>query len=172
MISLRAARADDLDFLVELLNDEAVRPFLAGARSRGPDELAAEIERTQSDAAAFGRLVIEVDGERAGSLLYERVNERNRIAQLGGLAVHPRFRGRRVADEAARLLQRHLLEGLGYHRLQLEIYGFNERAIAHAERAGFIREGVKRKAYLHGGAWVDGVMFGLVGEDLAGRGKP
>jgi RimJ/RimL family protein N-acetyltransferase len=71
-----------------------------------------------------------------------------------------------VADEAARLFQRHLFDDLGFHRLELEIYGFNDRAIAHAERAGFVREGVKRKAYARGDAWVDGVLFGLVREDL------
>jgi RimJ/RimL family protein N-acetyltransferase len=119
------------------------------------------------DPVAFGRLVIEANGERAGALGYERVNERSRIAQVGGLAVHPRFRGRRIADEAARLLQRHLIHGLGYHRLQLEVYAFNERAIAHSERAGFTREGVRRKAYLRDGAWVDSVLFALVEEDLA-----
>jgi RimJ/RimL family protein N-acetyltransferase len=119
------------------------------------------------DPVAFGRLVIEANGERAGALGYERVNERSRIAQVGGLAVHPRFRGRRIADEAARLLQRHLIHELGYHRLQLEVYAFNERAIAHSERAGFTREGVRRKAYLRDGAWVDSVLFALVEEDLA-----
>ena len=71
-----------------------------------------------------------------------------------------------MADEAARLFQRHLLFDLGYHRLQLEIYGFNERAMAHAERAGFVREGVRRKAYQRHGEWVDGVIYGLVREDL------
>ena len=47
-----------------------------------------------------------------------------------------------------------------------EIYAFNQRAITHAERSGFVREGVKRKAYWRHGEWVDGVMFGLVREDL------
>ena len=97
---------------------------------------------------------------------FDVANERSRIANLGGLAVDPEFRGRGLADEAARVLQRHLLVDLDYHRLQLEIYGFNERAIQHAERAGFIREGVKRKAYWRHEEWVDGVLFGLVQEDL------
>lgn len=119
------------------------------------------------DPVAFGRLVIEADGVRAGAMGYERVNERSRIAHLGGLAVHPSFRGRRIADEAARLLQRHLIHELGYHRLELEVYAFNERAIAHAERAGFTREGVKRKAYLRDGDWVGSVLFALVEDDLA-----
>jgi RimJ/RimL family protein N-acetyltransferase len=99
---------------------------------------------------------------------YERSNRRSRIARLGGLAIHPGFRGRRAADDAARLLQRLLFHELGYHRLELEIYGFNERAIAHAERSGFVREGVKRRAYWRRGEWVDGVLFGLVVEDLDG----
>ena len=111
--------------------------------------------------------MIEVDGERAGMMGFTRINERSRIARLGGLAIHPDFRGRRLADEAARLLQRHLLGELGFHRLELEIYGFNERAIAHAERAGFVREGLRRKAYLRHGTWNDAVLFGLVAEDLA-----
>ena len=72
-----------------------------------------------------------------------------------------------MSDEAARLLQRHLMDDLGYHRLELEIYGFNERAMRHAERAGFVREGVKRKAYLRHSEWVDGVLYGLIPDDLA-----
>lgn len=160
------ARADDLDFLVELLNGDDVEPFLAGRRARDRASLLAEIERMEADPAAFGRLVVEVDGERAGAMGWERTNERSRIASLGGLALDARFRGRGVADEAARQLQRHLVFGLGYHRLQLECYGFNERAIRHAERAGFVREGVRRRAYWRHGDWVDGVMFGLVREDL------
>jgi RimJ/RimL family protein N-acetyltransferase len=103
---------------------------------------------------------------------FERTNRRSRIADLGGLAVHPDFRGRRVGDEAARLFQRHVLEELGFHRLQLEIYGFNERAMRHAERAGFVREGVRRKAYWRNDEWVDGVLYGLVLEDLSGPSPP
>jgi RimJ/RimL family protein N-acetyltransferase len=60
-----------------------------------------------------------------------------------------------------------VLLDLGYQRLELEIYAFNERALAHAERAGFVREGVKRKAYLRHGDRVDAVMFALLREDLA-----
>jgi RimJ/RimL family protein N-acetyltransferase len=162
-VSIRQARPDDVDFLVELVTHAEVEPFLARVAAKTPEALLAELE---ADPAEAGRLTIEVDGERAGTMTYERVNRRSRIANVGGLAVHPAFRGRKVADEAARLLQRHLIGELGFHRLQLEIYGFNERAVTHAKRAGWIREGVKRKAYLYDGEWVDSVMYGLVAEDL------
>lgn len=167
-VTFRRARADDVPFLVELTTHEEVAPFLAPSVARDPDTMLAEVERSLAEPERFGRFVIEVDGERAGTMAFEQWSERSQIARLGRLAVHPDFRGRRVADEAARDFQRHLIFDLGYHRLELECYGFNERAIKHAERSGFVREGVKRKAYRHGEEWVDGVLFGLIRDDLEG----
>jgi RimJ/RimL family protein N-acetyltransferase len=169
-IRLRRAEWEDVDFLVELLTHEEVEPFLAGSSARDRADLLDEIDRSLAQPQEFGRFVIEVaeDGEwrPAGVLGFEIRNRRSRIAFLQRLAVHPDFRGRRLGDEAARLIQRHLIYDLDYHRLELEVYGFNERAIAHAERSGFVREGVKRRAYLRHGDWVDGVLFGLTREDL------
>jgi putative acetyltransferase len=165
-VSIRRARPDDVEFLLELITHEDVDPFLGAQAPRDPGGLLAEIGRSDAEPQAFGRFVIEADGERAGSLGFEVANARSRIAHLERLALHPRFRGRGIADEAARQFQRHLIFDLGFHRLQLEIYGFNERAVAHAERSGFVREGVRRKAYLRHGEYADAVLFGLVREDL------
>jgi RimJ/RimL family protein N-acetyltransferase len=165
-VTIRRACADDADFLADLVTHEDVEPFLAAVREKGRDELLAEIERSETEPDAFGVFLIEVDGERAGTMRFERGNIRSRIANLGGLAVHPNFRGAKVADTAARLFQRHLFDDLGFHRLQMEVYGFNERAMRHAERSGFTREGVRRKAYWRNDEWVDGVLYGLVAEDL------
>jgi RimJ/RimL family protein N-acetyltransferase len=167
---LRRATLDDADFLAQLAAHDDVEPFLSVRRAREPEAVRSEIERSLAEPEEIGRFVIEVEekGEwrRAGSMGFDLANKRNRIANLGGLAVHPEYRGRKLSDEAARLFQRHLLVELDFHRLQLEIYGFNERAIEHAERSGFVREGVKRKAYWRHGEWADGVQFGLLREDL------
>ena len=170
-VRLRRAEWEDVDFLVELLTHDEVEPFLAAVAARDRADLLDEIDRSLAQPEEFGRFVIEVEerGEwlRAGALGFEIRNRRSRIAFLQRLAVHPDFRGRRLGDGAARLLQRHLIFDLDYHRLELEVYGFNERAIAHAERSGFVKEGVKRRAYLRNGEWVDGVLFGLTREDLS-----
>jgi RimJ/RimL family protein N-acetyltransferase len=169
-VRLRRAEEGDVDFVVSLLNDEDVEPFLAASRARDRDSVLESIQRSQNEPEEGGIFLIEVPAgegwERAGMMEFSLANRRSRIARLGGLAVHRDFRGRRIADEAARMFQRHLILDLGFHRLELECYGFNERAIRHAERAGFVREGVKRKAYHRHGEWVDGVLFGLISEDL------
>jgi RimJ/RimL family protein N-acetyltransferase len=166
VIELRRAVPEDVDWLVELYADEDVEPFIGPRFPRDPESMLAAVERSAADPQATGLLVIEADGERAGAMEFHRESEPNRIAHVGGLAVHPAFRGRRVADEAARLVQRYLLLELGYHRLELGVYGFNERAQVHAERAGWIREGVKRQAYQRHGEWQDAVQFSLLREDL------
>jgi RimJ/RimL family protein N-acetyltransferase len=168
-VDLRRARPPDTDFLLELLADDEVRQFLGPHTAASRDEVLEEIDRSLTDPRSFGRFVIDADGEPAGMLGFHVANERSRIARLEGLAVHPRFRGRRLGDEAARAFQRVLVEELGYHRLELEIYAFNERACAHAERTGFVREGRKRKAYLKDGEWVDSVLYALLAEELDSR---
>ncbi len=165
-MKIRRATEDDLDFIVSLLNEEDVEPFLAASKPRDRESVLEEIRESERTPDEKGVFVIEVPEGRAGTMTFSLANRRSRIARLGGLAVHRDFRGRRIADEAARMFQRHLILDLGFHRLELECYGFNERAIRHAERAGFVREGVKRKAYHRHGVWVDGVLFGLISDDL------
>jgi RimJ/RimL family protein N-acetyltransferase len=168
-IVVRRARRDDADFLLELITDEDTRPFLGGRAGETHDEVIAEIDRSDTEPDAFGWFVIESGGEPAGCVAFHRVNERNRIAEAGRFAVHPSFRGRRIGIEAARAFQRHLLVDLDFHRVELQIYGFNERALAHAEACGYVREGVKRKAYLKNGEWQDAVVFSLLQEELVGE---
>jgi RimJ/RimL family protein N-acetyltransferase len=165
-VSIRRARPDDADFLLDLVTHEDVEPYLGGRAAFDREALLGEIARSEQEPEEFGRFVIEVDGERAGSMGFELGNRRSRIAHLGRLAVHPDFRGRRVADDAARQFQHHLLRELGYHRLELQIYGFNERAMRHAERVGFVKEGVKRKAYWRHGEWQDAALYALLEDEL------
>jgi RimJ/RimL family protein N-acetyltransferase len=124
----------------------------------------------------FGRFVLEVDGgvswPPAGALAFEVANRRSRIAHLFGVMLHPDFRGRGLAEAATRLLVHHLVFDLDYHRVQLEVYGFNEHGMRTFERAGFVREGARRKAYWRHGEWHDGVLFGVIREDLEDRKEP
>jgi RimJ/RimL family protein N-acetyltransferase len=169
-IRVRRATLDDTDFVLEVVTHEDVQPYLAAGAAFDREALVAELDRQEREPSEFGRFVIEVregdEWNRAGTMGFKRVNQRSRIAHLERLAVHPDFRGRHLSDVAAKLFQRHLIFDLGFHRLQMEIYGYNERAQRHAARAGWIKEGVKRKAYARDGDWVDAVMYGIVREDL------
>jgi RimJ/RimL family protein N-acetyltransferase len=165
---LRRATEADVGFLVELASHNQVEPFMAAVSPRGHDELLEEVRRSADDPQHDGRFIVEVEGEPAGALAFSVANRRSRIADLHAVMLHPDHRGRGLGVQATRLLVRHLIFDVGYHRVQLEVYGFNERALGLFERAGFVREGARRRAYDRHGDWVDGVLFGLVREDLEG----
>jgi RimJ/RimL family protein N-acetyltransferase len=163
---LRRATAADVGFLADLAVHEEVEPYMAAVSLRSREELEHEIRRSTEEPALHGRFVIEVEGEPAGTLAFDVENRRSRIAYLHAIMLHPDYRGRGLATAATRLLVRHVVFELDFHRVQLEVYGFNEPALRHFERAGFVREGVRRQAYWRHGGWVDGILFGLVREDL------
>jgi RimJ/RimL family protein N-acetyltransferase len=164
-VELRRARRSDAEFLLQLVGGEETREFL-GLPAGTLEEVLADIERSEREPEAFGWLVAEADGEAVGCAAYQVTSERNRIVEGRRLAVDPRFRGRKLGDEIARAFQRLVLAELGFHRLEIQIYGFNERAIAHAERVGYVREGLKRKAYEKNGTWQDAALYSMLQDEL------
>ncbi len=167
-VSVRPAARDDVPFLVGLATHADVAPYLAAGRVATADAFAEQIGRSEAAPDAFGLLVFELDGERVGTATWELVNRRSRIGAVSGIAVDPGLHGRGVGLAASRELQRHLFRDLGLHRLQMEVYAFNDRGLRHAERAGWVREGVRRRAYWRDGEWVDGILFGLLEDELDG----
>jgi len=169
-LRLRRAGIHDLDYLLGLQVEPDVAPFLSAGRAATREELMEEIQRSLVEPEAFGRLMIETPLERewrlAGAIGFERTNKRSRIASIGGLAVHPDFRGRGLGKAAVRELARVLFKDLDYHRLEAGVYSFNEHGMAAIENAGFVREGVKRLAYRPADEWVDAVEFGLLADEL------
>ena len=169
-LRLRRATIHDVDYLLALQAEADVAPFLSAGRADTRAELLAEVERSLAEPEAFGRFLVEIPFEQewrvAGAIGFECVNRRSRIAHVSGLAVHPDFRGHDLGAAAIRELARLLFGELGYHRLEAGVYGFNERGLAVVDRAGFVREGVKRRAYCPHGEWVDAVELGLLAEEL------
>lgn len=160
---LRAAVPGDAGFLAALRVHPAAAPFLG---VRDADEPALRREIAEADPAVAGRLVVERDGAPVGALAWRLSNHRSRIVDLSEIVVLPVARGRGLASAAVRQTCRLLVDRLDAHRFQLETYAYNEAGIRAFERAGFVREGVRRQAFWRRDAWQDGVLFGLLAEEL------
>jgi RimJ/RimL family protein N-acetyltransferase len=154
---LRRATAADLDALIAL----ARRPEISGSVSTdAPAAVAAALEDPEGEL-----LVIEHEGAVVGGVRWELANHRSRIAEIRTLMVDPAFRGRGLATQAVLELVSHVFDERGLHRIEVEVYGFNTGAQHLFARAGFVREGVRRRAYHRAGDWQDGIRFGLLADE-------
>jgi RimJ/RimL family protein N-acetyltransferase len=84
------------------------------------------------------------------------------------IALGPNARDRGIGTEATRLVVDavfDLIDDPPVHRLGLEVYAFNPRAIAVYERVGFRREGVLRDALRWNGDHVDAIVMSILRTD-------
>lgn len=79
--------------------------------------------------------------------------------------VHPWFRKRGIATQAACLLVNHLFNTIAIERLQATIAVGNERSCRVAEGAGMQRDGLYRRVTFLHGRYVDVLLYAIVRED-------
>lgn len=108
--------------------------------------------------------VFEMEGIQAGMCKLMPQKFRNsHIMYLGGVAIDPLHKGkgwgRVMLEEAIALIQKK-----GYHRIELTVATFNDRAIALYESMGFMNEGrLKDYTYLASeGRYIDEYVMGLI----------
>jgi len=155
---LRRATPDDLAILIALARREDVARTLA---TDAPESLAEALEDEAGEL-----LVIEDGGKVVGAVRWALVNRRSRIADIRTLMLDPAERGRGLATAAVRELAERLFLERWLHRVEAEVYGFNIGGRRVFERAGFVNEGVRRRAYDREDGWQDGVRYGLLSDEL------
>lgn len=74
--------------------------------------------------------------------------------------------GKHYASDALRCVLEWLFFELNIHRVTLETYGTNKRAITFFEKMGFQREGILREAHFQGGTYHDIISFGLLKKEF------
>ncbi|WP_017596103.1 GNAT family N-acetyltransferase [Nocardiopsis potens] len=131
---------------------EEVREWCAGRAAR-PDRLDLAILSRPDDRFVGELALLDVDPENESAAY--------RIA-LSALE----FTGQGIGKEATRLLLRYAFEEVGLHRVWLEVYSFNMRAIAVYRSCGFAVEGRLRDALLWEGRRHDALVMGVLARDF------
>ncbi|KYK09463.1 N-acetyltransferase [Streptomyces sp. WAC04189] len=171
---LRPFTEADAARMGEIVGDPEVRRFTGSPGH----ELTPELLRSWygSRSAQPDRLDLAVtdpaDGEVLGEVVLHAWVPEERSCTFRTL-IGARGRGRGIGTEATRLIVGYAFEELGLHRVQLDAYAFNDRALRVYEKVGFVREGVRREVERRDGVWVDEVLMAVLDHEWAAhRGHP
>ncbi len=168
-VALRARHNADMAVLhAELYEDVATRVRADSAAWRPVPESASTFAPgdRRDDVAPFS--VVELDsGELAGAAALWGIDQHNRLAHIG-VSLRPSCRGRGLGTDTVRVICRYGFTVLGLHRLQIETLADNAAMIGAATEAGFVREGLLRKAAWVLGEFHDEVVLGLLASEWSG----
>jgi RimJ/RimL family protein N-acetyltransferase len=111
---------------------------------------------------------VDASGEVIGHIELGAIHYGSRMASLCRVLVAPGFRGKGYCLPMVREILPIGFRELQMRRIELRVYGFNTAAIRCYEKAGFIREGLLRKAQLISGQYCDVVEMGILEEEWDG----
>jgi RimJ/RimL family protein N-acetyltransferase len=104
-------------------------------------------------------------GRLAGAIGVQREDHERGDAELG-YWISPWARRKGYAVEATRMVAAYLFQ-LGFHRVHLLVATGNQASQAVARRAGFIEEGILRRALPVPGGRADAVLFGMLNGEFS-----
>ncbi|MEH0423529.1 GNAT family N-acetyltransferase [Streptomyces sp. B21-083] len=107
-------------------------------------------------------------GELVGEVVLHEWNPAARSCTFRTL-LGPRGRGRGLGTEATRLIVAYGFERLGLHRIELEAWADNHRALRVYEKVGFVVEGMRREVQSRDGEWADEVVMAILDHEWAAR---
>ncbi len=150
---------DDVDFLWELVNLPEIRDYIS---VRFPILKKRTLELIQKEN--FLWLVIKnKKEERVGNIQLESFNYVNRRCMLG-ISLHPDFQNKGYGTEATSLMVDYAFNVLNMHKIGLEVYAYNKRAIRVYEKIGFKQEALYKKHSYKNGKYED-LLYMAIRED-------
>ena len=137
---------------------------------KGPARNEEEWDRLLDDLmTAQGRFyyaIVDKDsGKALGTFSLMRIDQANRVIEVGAVTYSPALQKTRMATEAQYLLARYVFEDLGYRRYEWKCDALNQASRKAAERLGFTYEGCFRQAVVYKGRTRDTDWLSIIDQE-------
>lgn len=168
---LRAIEKEDIPRFVPWLNNPEIARYLmiAAPLSLADEEDWFQRMRSEQGKRQFVFAIDAVDGPapvHIGNLGLHDIDRLHSQAMVGIFIGDPAYHGKGYGSDALRTLCRWAFLTQNLHRLYLNVYEFNPRAIRCYEKVGFQVEGRLRQAHFHNGRYWDVLLMAMLREEF------
>lgn len=170
---LRPLDLDDLERCMRWINDPEILKFLGRRLPMGRDQEKEWISSQYKDDKEIQlAIVLNEDDRHIGNCGLFGIDYVDRCGEFGILIGESDAWHHGYGPEATRLVLEYGFRQLGLHRIELEVYAFNERARKSYEKVGFQLEGVKREANYWDGQFHDALTMSILAPEWRGETSP
>jgi len=168
-VRLREYRKEDVEKALHYMNDSETKRFLSPGI---PYLYTLEDERkwfeNLSAAKDIYNFAIETlaDEKYIGGCGLNSIDWKNSVAAVGIFIGDKEYWGKGYGTDVMKVLIKFIFEQVNIHKIKLNVYSFNERAIKCYEKCGFKVEGVLRQEIFRDGRYYDEIIMGLLKEEF------
>ena len=167
-VTLRALQDGDVEVLRQWRNHPALFPYHFSDLPLAQIEQRRWYEHYSSGGSTIVWIIENEEGTPIGYTLIKNLDHKNRQAEIG-LHLDPDFQSRGYGKDAFLTLMRFGFHELNLHRLYLEVFDFNEKAVHMYESLGFVTEGRRRETYFTQNAFHDVIQMSMLDHEFAAQ---
>ncbi|CAL1712834.1 unnamed protein product [Somion occarium] len=159
---LRQFEESDLDDMLRMRNQAEVRRVLSyGYLVPSSPSFEQTMRQWVDNALIFLIITLRESGEYLGDCRLDMETSKNRNGRLA-ISLLQEHQGKGYGEEALRFLIDHAFKQLALHRISLEVFQPNVKAIKLYRKLGFVEEGRVRDGLWMDGGWQDIIAMGIL----------
>ncbi len=165
-IYLRPVEKEDMDLIYRALQNPEIRRLTGAKNIATKPQLEQYFERINSDNNRVDfTICLKENNEVIGDIALMNISQSNRSAVTRIAISKEAYFGKGYGTEAMKLMLDYAFGVLNLHRVQLDVYSYNERAIKSYEKVGFKVEGRIRDELYYNHQYHDSIIMGILEDE-------
>lgn len=165
-VYLRPIGLDDTETYFRMMFHPEARRLTGTQKAFTREQIYRYIEGKSTDSSSVLLLIALTENDQViGDVQIGGIDTYNRSAYIRIAIDSPAYQGKGYGSEAMLLMLDYGFGILNLHRIELNVYAFNERAIRTYEKLGFRREGVQRQALYYNHKYHDSILMAMLAEE-------
>jgi len=169
-VYLRPISTEDTELYFRMLFDREGRRLTGTQHNFTKEQIHRYIEAKGQDSSGILLFIALKDTDEViGDIALQDFDRNNRNCNIRIMIDGTRFQGKGYGSEAMLLMLDYGFGICNMHRIELNVFSYNERAIRVYEKLGFKREGVQREALYYNHAYHDSILMAMLEDEYRAK---
>lgn len=169
LVKLRAYKEDDIEKAVEFINDEEVKKLMDSnipfPMTKWQEEEWVRSRKANTDFTYDFAIEDLKTGKYIGGCSINECDVKNRTCVVGIMIGDKEYWGKGYGSDALKVLIKFIFEEVNMNKIKLNVFSFNNRAIACYKKVGFKEEGILKKEIYRNGRYHDEIIMAMFKDD-------
>ncbi len=169
-VFLRPIGTEDSELYFRSLFNKETRMLTGTQKHFTLEQIHQYIANKGQDSSSVLLLICLCENDQViGDVQIGDIDSKNRSAFIRISIDQNAYQGKGYGSEALLLMLDYGFGILNLHRIELNVFAFNERAIHTYEKLGFQREGVQRQALYYNHAYHDSILMSMLADEYRAK---